>query len=165
MYYDERLEQIQTTSQLVRRGLLAPGVNLAEVGILPLKTNRPDYDPELQTCIRDGVAKNGESYSMVYRVEFLPAETMVYVVKDRIKAEARERIISLWGVSTMDDAQIRQTNQIRADFAAGTTDPRFVTTDSIREASNDLEAALVNMGPEELAALVVGEWGGWPDHE
>lgn len=82
-----------------------------------------------------------------------------------IKAEAQRRILEVWNAATIEDSQVRQTNAIRADIAAGTTDERFTKTDAIRTASNNFETALADMDKEALAALVVREWKGWPGSE
>lgn len=105
------------------------------------------------------------SWSELVVSEVISIETAREAVTKAIKAEAQHRILDLWGVTTIEESQVRQTNAIRADIAAGTTDQRFTQTDAIRAASNTFESALADMNKDEVAALVVREWNGWPNEE
>lgn len=62
MYYDTKFKKRQTEKHLKRRGLDEPGVNLNEIGIIPLIDSH-DIDPDLyivrdtgEVAIRDGHA-------------------------------------------------------------------------------------------------------------
>lgn len=100
-----------------------------------------------------------------YEVIQLSTEDIHRNIKTEIAAEAERRIISLWvpesKPQTLQYALMYQQNASRVDE----TDPRFTQTDAIRTASNDFEVALADMELEDLAALDVREWEGWPDED
>ncbi len=164
MYYDTKLDNTQTKSQLTRRGLMVAGVNLPALGIYPLNDNKPAHDPDFQVCAAAEIVINHDLKicTQTYSVEYLPKETILTTVKSRIKASAEKRILKVWGKVDLLECVVKQGNQERADKAAGTTDERFTQTDAIRAASNVFEASLEVMEVEELAGLDVAGWAGWP---
>lgn len=112
-----------------------------------------------------GSAGHGTTWAELVSSEIIPIGKAREAVATAIKAEAQHRILAIWDVTTIEESQIRQTNAIRADIVAGTTDQRFTQTDAIRSASNTFESALADMNKDEVAALVVREWDGWPNEE
>ncbi|MFW5490437.1 MAG: hypothetical protein ACNI3A_18770 [Desulfovibrio sp.] len=93
----------------------------------------------------------------VYSAELLPgvkAETVA-----AIKSEAQRRIVAVWGVDTVADSLIRQTNTLRS----APTDQRFDATDEIRTASNTFESEIDGSDLETLLGLDVRGWAGWPE--
>lgn len=166
MYYDINLNKKQTASQLRRRGLINLKIGLAEIGIFPLSESKPEgYNSNIHTLTETGFEQDENGYKIVWDMGYQSIESIRFYLTGQIKDEAQTRILKIWSVSSVDESLIRQTNQLRSDVAAGTTDERFTKTDAIRVASNGFEAALAGMDVDELAGVVVREWDGWGEPE
>lgn len=74
-YYEPTTKNRYTTSQLERRGLLHPSVELKAIGIYPLVIEKPQYDLRYQQITNERVEGDSDSeFKIVWDVEYLPLE-------------------------------------------------------------------------------------------
>ena len=131
--------------------------------ILPARINKPIINSRMHMHGAYDTVIHDDHVDYDYPVLDRALEDIRKDLTKEIQAEAGQRINLIWDPKEEGKADFRQRNAIRADLAAGTTDPRFIQTDAIREASNTFEANLVNMTRKALAAVNVAEWEGWPN--
>lgn len=139
MYYQPSTETTYTNSQMERRGLFNPKVNLPAAGFYPLSTAKPEYDPEIEQLTDERVEGSIEDgFRLVWDIESLPQVTVDYVLKERRIAEIKTLL------EANDLASVRPLRAKLADTATEYDTIKLLELESEASALRQELASLTN---------------------